>query len=416
MEKYVILGASIAAISAVEAIRKVDREGGISLISKEDHMPYSPMILPYVISEIIGEKGLALRDNDFFENMKVKLALGKKAVGLDPAKKTVILENGGTAQFEKLLIAIGAQPAIPRIPGADLEEVCSLRTLEDGLKIRKLSKVKKSAVVVGAGLIAMHVAEILSGKGLHVKVIEMLPQVLAQNFDGASASMIQKVFEKKGVEFFTGAAAKEIRKAGEQLIVRAEDGREIDGEFVVMAAGVKPHIELVEGTGILCGKGILVDERMHTSVNDIYAAGDVAEAKSFLSGERMVNPIQPCAQEQGAVAGFNMAGQAVVYGGTISMNAFKFFGNSAFTVGNIEGKQSVAYADADNIRYRKLVFEGDRIIGTIFVNDPVEPGIVLDTIKRKTNIGNLKEEIVSAGATTESWYKCLCQEWVAAGN
>jgi phenylglyoxylate dehydrogenase epsilon subunit len=174
----------------------------------------------------------------------------------------------------------------------------------------------------------------------------------------------------------------------------------------------------VEGTGINYRKGILVDERMCTSVQDIYAAGDVAEAKSFFSGDRMVNPIQPSAQEQGMVAGFNMAGKTSVYAGAISMNALKFFGNSAFTIGSLEGKEgkeSVVYTDEDKGCYRRLVFEGDRIIGGIFVNDEVEPGIVLDLIKRKAKIGSLKDEIISPGATCESWYKCLFQEWVSAG-
>lgn len=415
MGKYVILGASIAGISAIEAIRKTDHKGGIVLISKEKHMPYTPMILPYIISGSIKDEGIALRDNGFFEEKKVALIRGKKVVGIEPAKKMLSFEDGGTARFEKLLIATGARPIIPDMQGASLEEVCSLRTLEDAVNIRKLSDEKQSVVVIGAGLIAMPIAEVLSKKGLHIKVVEMLPQILGQNFDASSASMIQEVFEAKGVEFYTGTTAREIRRKGAQLSVQVDDGREIDAEFVVLAIGIRPRIELLEGTGIKFRKGILVDERMCTNVQDIYAAGDVAEAMDFFSGEKMLNPIQPSAEEQGLVAGFNMAGKAVTYAGGISMNAFKFFGNSAFTVGRFEGNETFIHSEPRRNLYRKLVFEGDRIRGGIFINDKVEPGIVLDMIKRKEGIGNLKDEIVSSGATSESWYKCLIQKSVSCG-
>jgi phenylglyoxylate dehydrogenase epsilon subunit len=413
MEKYVILGASTAGISAVEAIRKADHAGGITLISKERHMPYTPMILPYIISGIIKDEGLALRDDGFFEQKRVKLIRGKKVVGIEPAKKMLNFEGGETARFEKLLIATGARPLIPDMLGTKLQEVCSLRTLEDAVKVRKLSDEKKSVAVIGAGLVAMHLAEVLSKKGLQVKVVEMLPQILGQNFDAFSASMIQKVFEARGVEFYLGTPASGIRKKGAQLSVGMKDGREIDAEFAVLATGVRPRIELLEGTGIKCRKGVLVDERMCTNIQDIYAAGDVAEAKDFFSGENMLSPIQPSAEEQGLVAGLNMAGKAATYPGGISMNAFKFFENGAFTVGTLEGRETAVYSDVKKNRYRKLVLEGDRIIGGIFVNDEVEPGIVLNMIKRKEGIGDLKDEIVSAGATSESWYKCLIQRSVS---
>ncbi len=404
MTKYTVLGAGPAAVSAIEAIRKVDHEGSISLIAKEKHMPYSPMVLPYLIEGVIDSQKLGLRDGEFFRDLRVTLTLGRKAVAVDTGKRIVTTDAGGPVEFDKLLIATGARPLVPKIPGADFAEVCSLRIVEDALKIAKLSETKRSVIVIGAGLVSMHAAEVLRKKGLRVTVVEMLPQVLPQNFDSIAASIVQAVFESKGIEICTGVTVREISRSGEQLSVHLGNGRQIDGGFVLMGTGVSPRTELVQGTEIKCRNGILVDERMRTNVRDIYAAGDIAEAKDFW-GDNMLSPIEPSAQKQGMIAGFNMAGKAVKYAGSVDVNAFKFFGNRAYTIGKLKGAQDVVYRHKE--KYRRLVFDGDRMIGGIFVNDEVEPGIVLHLIRTSSGIQNLRGEMATPGVNCETWYKRL---------
>jgi phenylglyoxylate dehydrogenase epsilon subunit len=410
MGKYVIIGDSSAGISALQAIRKIDLEGSITIISKEHHPPYTPIVLPYVIEGKIGEEGIGLREEDFFRKNYVKLIKGKEVTGVQPTKKILTFRDGGTIGFEKLLIATGSQPIIPAIPGVDFDEVCSLRILGDAIKIKKLSQERETVAVIGAGMIGIRLAEILAKKGLQVTVIEKMPQILSQNFDAFSASMIKKIFEENGVKIYAGVSFKGIEMRGARLKVQLNNGNEVSVDFIVLSVGVKPSMELLKGSGIKCRHGILVDNRMQTNFHDIYAAGDVAEAKNFFADEKILNPIQSDAVEQGFVAGSNMAGGAGKYSGGINMNVLKFFSNNAFSVGLYNKGEPITHFSLEKNLYRKLVIEEDRLVGAVFFNDEVDPGVIYNLIKEKTRLAGMKQEIISRGVNFESWLRCFLED------
>ncbi|MCL5023012.1 MAG: FAD-dependent oxidoreductase [Nitrospirae bacterium] len=415
--KYVIIGASTASISAVEAIRKVDRQGSLVVISKEEHHPYTPMILPYVLDGTLGEEELGLRElreEDFFERNAVRMLRRKEVREVRPVEKSLVFKDSGRMGYEKLLIATGAQPIIPNIPGIDLPEICVLRTLEDAVKIKKFSEQKKTAAVIGAGLIAMHVAEILSKKGVRVTVVEKMPHIVPQSFDAPSAAMMRKVFEDNGIVIHTGVTATRFVKKGSAIQVGLDSGTEVEVDFVLLAVGVRPAIGLVNGSGIFCNRGIVSNERMQTNIPDIYTAGDISEAKDFFSDGKIISPIQPDAVEQGLIAGFNMTGKEERYAGGISMNIFRFFGNNAFSIGLYNNlfhdEEIITHSSAERIFYRKIVISDDRLSGAIFMNDDVDPGIVRNLIRNRTNLGDMKPELISKGANFETWYKWLMEE------
>lgn len=415
--KYVIMGASTAGISAVEAIRKVDGEGSLVVISKEKHHHPTPMILPYVVDGTLGEEEMGLRDQYFFQKNRVQLLKGKEVKEIRPAEKRLKFKDGGSIKFEKLLIATGSRPTSPNIAGIDLPEVCVLRTFEDAIKIKKLSQEKKTAVIVGAGLIAMHVAEILSKKGVRVTVIEKMSHIVPQSFDAPSATMMRKVFEDNGIVIHTGITATRFVKKGSRIQVGLDSGAEAEADFVLLAVGVRPAIGLVNGSGIFCNRGIVSNDRMQSNIPDIYIAGDISEAKDFFSDEKIISSMQPDAVDQGLIAGFNMAGKEERYAGSISTNMFRFFGNNAFSIGrynnHFHDEEIITHSSPERIFYRKIVIGNDRLSGAIFINDDVDPGIVRNLIRKRVNLNDMKPELISRGANFASWFKCMVKEAIA---
>ena len=192
--KYLIVGSSHAGLSALEAIRIHDTEGSITLVSQEKHLPYSPTILPYVVSGKVDAGQVYLWDKTSLGRYKVIFKQGAKVVGVNPDSRSVSLESGESLEYENLLLATGAEPALPPITGLQETPFHVLRTMEDAEHMCKAAKKAGSAIVLGAGLIGMHAAENLAKRGLQVTVVEMLPQVLPGYFDDQAAGLIQKIF------------------------------------------------------------------------------------------------------------------------------------------------------------------------------------------------------------------------------
>ena len=394
--EYLIVGASHAALSALQAIRMQDAEGSVTVVTRDDVLPYSPTVLPYVVSGRSAPERVALKDGAWFEKNKVGFIRGAAVTAVDAAARRAKLSSGEEIAYGKLLLATGAAPLLPPIPGLKDVKFHVLRTLADAVGLHAALPQTKQAVVLGAGLVGMHAAENLAKAGAQVAVVEMQPRVLAGYFDAEASAIIEAAFAAKGVKLMLGAKVSRCETAGKTIRVMTDGGATLDADLLLVAAGVAPVTDYLAGSGVDIDRGILVDDSMRTSVDSIWAAGDVAQAKGFYNGEKMLNGILPEAVEQGKIAGMAMAGDPTVkpYPGGVPLNTYTFFGQQAVSVGS-QNEGEVVRKEADANRYLKIVMQGNRLTGIFGINVAFDPGVMWEIILRRIDLGSVREAFIA---------------------
>ena len=400
--KYLIIGNSVAAIAAVEAIREKDEKSDITLISDEPQFVYSRPLISYLLAGNVKVEQMYYRGKNFYEKNKVRAILGRKVTNVDAAKKKVVLEDGEEFLFEKLLIATGGKPIVPKTKGSDLDGVFTFTKWDDVEKIKKflLGTEVKRAVIVGGGLIGLKAAEGLTALGIKITIVELSDRIMSSTFDGTTSEMMKKILEKRGVEVVTKNTAEEIvANASKVGGVVLRDGTRISCEMVVFAIGVSPNVEMVKDSGIKVNRGIHVDEYMRTNFPDIYAAGDVVEAYDLLMRENRPIAIWPNASIQGAVAGHNMAGGTKKYGGSFAMNSIEICDIPTISMGLTDppagkGYEVLQQLDEEKPTYRKIILKDNVVVGAIFVNDIDRAGIFTSLIKDKIDTSSFKDVLL----------------------
>ncbi len=393
MKRRIIVGSSHAAIAALEAIQRLDPESITTVISEE--VPYSPTALTGLLSGDIKEEHLGLRDSTFFSRMNARLVQGYRVVTVDTKEKHVVLEDGSRFAYDQLLIATGASPAVPAIDGLTRDDAFTLRTAGDARRLLRQSITAKRAVVIGAGLIGMEAAAGLRKQGLEVTVVESLDQVLPLYFDRDAASIIESAYRRKGIGVIKGARVTTIRK-GKNWLLGLASGEKLEADIVLIAAGVRPNVDIVKGSDIKIAAGILVDEMMQTNLPDVFAAGDVAQGRGLWGEEGAMVPTVFNAVHQGLVAGSNMAGGAMKSPGAINLNVFSFFGNMAFSVGRSldeNGLQVFKEMDGENLKFRKLVLDEGRVVGCAMINQEVESGLFRRVVQEGWKLDQVLEHM-----------------------
>lgn len=401
---YLIIGASHAALSALHAIRLQDTERDVTVVNRDQNLPYSPTVLPYVVSGRSAAERVFLRDEDYFTRLNVKYRRGAAVRKVRPAKASVQLDDGEEIGFSKLLLASGAAPALPPIPGLAEVRYHVLRTLNDAIALHRALPDTKRALVLGGGLIGMHAAENLAKGGAQVTVVEIQPHVLSGYFDADASGMIEKVFVGNGVRLLTSSQITRLAGRGEGCRATLGDGTELDADLLLVAAGVAPVTDFLDESGIEIDRGVLVDDWMHTSADNVWAAGDVAQARGFFEGEKIINGILPDAVGQGRIAGMAMAGDAEAkpYTGGVPLNTYAFFGQQAASVGvqesalDTSGVEVHRQVDAEAARYLKIVLKDSRLAGIFGINWPFDPGVMWELILRRIDLGAFKQPFLDA--------------------
>ncbi len=395
---YLIIGASAAGIAAIEAIRQCDPERSITVISDEDHGPYSRCLISYYLAGTRKKNNLLFRDKDFFSANRVRFLPGRTAVRLNTDRGMVILDDGEEIPYRAVLLATGGVPNFPEIGGIEAEGVVTMRTLNDAEKMISLSAGGGRAVILGGGLIGCKAAYGLRERGMETTIVIRSDRVLSQMLDLAAAEIFREKFEEHGTTILTGSSVREIlTENGTVTGVKLANGEIIPCRMVVLGKGVAPRMELTEGTGIKTERGILVDEHMATSVKGVYAAGDVARAPDVFGGTT-VNSLWPVASEQGKIAGYNMAGRGEIYPGSLGMNSIGFYGIDVIAAGKVSGltenQEAVIRDHSRQDVYKKLVIEDGRPIGLILLGEINSAGVIISLIKQGGDIRRLKEIIL----------------------
>lgn len=404
MTRYVIIGGSVGAVGAVEALRKVDPIGDVIVISDEPKPAYSrPMIADYLSEEASLEK-IFFPTKDFWDKHKVQMHLREKAVKLDLLQKTVELENAEKIKFDKLLIATGGKPFIPKMEGTTRKGVYTFTTMVDTQRIEKAINKAQKAIVIGGGLIGVSATEALAKRGLKVTIVELKDCILNLILDKEAAKIVETVMQKNGVSIFTGRTVQRIlgRKDNDEAVgaVVLDNGTIIECDMVVVAVGVIPRTELAAQTDLKVKRGILVDRFMQTSVPNVYACGDVAEAYDFIHKTNRVLALWPLARIGGRVAGYNMAGQKCEYPGGTAMSALNCFGVPIISVGlttldEAEGYETLTLHDQEASVYRKIVLKDGTIVGMTLVRDVESAGIIFNLMKNKVNVEGFKHKLIA---------------------
>jgi NAD(P)H-nitrite reductase large subunit len=405
MPKYVIVGACAAGVGAVEAIREVDPVGTITVISEETCPTYSrPMISDYVSGRADLAK-MKTRDDQFWQKNTVEALTGKKAVRLNTAERTVALDTGDMVGYEKLLIATGGKPFVPKMEGTDKDGVFTFTTYSDAERIaKKIDAIHaQKVVVIGAGLIGISVTEALVKRGITVTLVELQEKILSLLLDPKASDIVEGFVRKAGVNIVTGQSVQRIvgKPADEGVVggVVLTRGEQIPCDLVIVAIGVVPRTELVVGTEVKTNRGIVVDSSMRTSLPDIYAGGDVAEAYDFILNQNRLLPLWPLAVLEGKIAGYNMAGKKTDYAGGTNMSTLKYFGVPIVSIGLANPKEDPALEilvkhDPEKNVYKKLVLKDNVIVGMTFLNDIERAGILFHLMKNRVNVKKFKQELL----------------------
>lgn len=393
--KYLIIGNGVAAVNACIAIRKIDQKGTVTIVSAEKYPAYSAALTTYLVAGELEEKDLILYPMDWYKQNDIEIILGRRVVKVEPLSRKVILDNRRELSYEKLLIATGAFPILPEIQGIDQPQVFGLRTLGDAKTITQaLSPQVKNVVVIGAGLVGLKIAEALKKQGLNTVLVEQFDQVLPRNLDRQGAEIVQSWLRREGITVRLGQVVKEIQS--DKMVLDSEE--EIPCEMVVVAAGVRPNLDFLEGSGIVVNQGVLVNDRCETNIKDVYAAGDVAEPINLISGRTAVNAIWPAASKMGKVAGSNMAGKAAQFEGGLTMNSMNLFGSTAISFGVVkEGKEDEKIVGdlnpAEGI-YQKVVVRNGRIVGAVLIGENRNAGVLLELLKRGVDVSPIKDSLL----------------------
>lgn len=381
MTHHVIIGGGPAATNAIETIRQFD--GGQSKITMIcDEPAHSRMALPYWLSGNIEREHTHTGDDQYFQQLGVDAKIGTRVARVDPQQNAVVLTDGSTVAFDNLLIATGSSPLDPPIPGKDLPGVQPLWSLAHTQSVldAAVGIERPRVVMIGAGFIGFIMLNAMFKRGWDLTVVEREPQVLPRMLDREAAGFVERWLETRNVKVHTGATVQEIRGNDDgSKSVELDNGQSVPADLVIIATGVQPNLDLVDGSGIETDHGILVNDRLQTNFSNIYAAGDVAQGKVLFQDDRQVHAIQPTAVDHGRVAGANMAGQDVAYPGSLLMNVVDVCGLQCASFGKWhDDADTMTISNHAGKVFRKLVWSGDQLVGAIFVGRANDVGMLTD--------------------------------------
>ncbi|MFA6984262.1 MAG: FAD-dependent oxidoreductase [Sedimentibacter sp.] len=366
-ENIVIIGASGAGMGAAVEIRKRNNASDITILSKESVKGYfRPQLTKMLSRNDVTIEQIAIKTDDWFKENNVKLLLNKVVERIDAKNSKVILKDKEEIPYTKLIIASGAEVFVPPLEGRDKKGVFTLRYAKDGLEIKDYAKGKKTAAIIGGGILGLEAASELNNMGLEVTVLERGDRILPRQLDHDASKVLEQIVDNVGVNFLKGVETKEI--VGDEAVmgVLLDNGETVDADVVIISTGVKANTEIAGDNGIEIKRAIVVNEKMETAVPNIYACGDCAEF------EGINYALWSEAIEQGKTAGINAARGDYKYSTIIPSTTLNAFGTSVFSIGDIGSDPEAeykTYEGNDSKSYIKLYFKNNILAGGILIGD-----------------------------------------------
>ena len=388
MKRYVIIGNGTAAVGCIEGIRSADGAGEITVISAEDHPVYSRPLISYYLEGRTDLERMRYRPEGFYGENGCSVMYGKRAVSIDPDKKSVLLDDGTEVGYDSLCVAAGSRPFVPPFEGLDsVKKRFSFMTLDDALALEQALRDDARVLIVGAGLIGLKCAEGIRDRVGKITVCDLADRVLSSILDPVCAAAVQRHLEDNGISFMLGDTA--VRFDGGTAYMKS--GKTAEFDILVLAVGVRANSELVKNAGGETNRGVIVNGKMETTLPDIYAAGDCAEGFDSSLGANRVIAILPNAYMQGHTAGANMAGGDEVYDNAVPMNSIGFFGLHMMTCGAYDGEMTEERSDEG---IRRFFVKDGLLRGYILIGGIDRAGIYTSLVREKTPLDTVDFELM----------------------
>jgi nitrite reductase (NADH) large subunit len=395
-QRLVVVGNGMAGIRALEELLKIAPDlYDVTVFGAEPHPNYNRILLSPVLAGEQTVDEIVLNPLSWYADNGVTLHSGKKVSRIDRFKRVVIAEDGTSAPYDRLLLATGSNPFILPIPGKDLQGVIGYRDIADTQAMIDAAARYRRAVVIGGGLLGLEAANGLKLRGMDVTVVHIMPWLMERQLDDTAGGLLRKSLEARGIAFEIGAQTEALipDRDGRVMAVRFKDGRELPADLVVMAAGIRPNTALAESAGLLCNKGIVVDDTMQTKTDPrIYAVGECAAHRGVAYG--LVAPLF----EQGKVCATHLAQFGIGrYAGSTTSTKLKVTGIDLFSAGNFMGGddcEQIVLNDPFGGVYKKLVIQDDKLVGACLYGDTVDGSWYFKLMREGRRIGDIRDKLM----------------------
>lgn len=381
-KNYIIIGGGAAAVTAAKAIRNQDAEATIQIYVKEKSLPYNRVKLSKELFEDLGNENVLIKKDKWYQKNNIQVFTEINITSIDTEAHFVLTSQGEQISYDKLLICTGSNNRKLTLPGAELKGVFTIREMVEAEEFKAYIENRNHIVIIGGGVQGLETAWSLLKAGKKVTIVEACPTLMGRQLDEPTAKLLKDKVESLGVEVILNAGIEQIKGDGEVtgVVLKVRGFIRCDG--VVYSIGVLPNIELVNSTPIKTNRGIFVDGQMKTNVEDVYAAGDVAEFQNEVVG------LWGSAMEQGTVAGSNMAGAKVLYKKILPTTIFHAFHMELFSIGQVdESRCDKTITETDqNEKYTKLFIKENRIIGVISLENITESAPYTLAIENQTSL------------------------------
>jgi NAD(P)H-nitrite reductase large subunit len=431
MTNYVMIGSSIAGMSAAEAIREREAQASITLLAEEPHALYSRPGLAYLLRGDIPEKQLFARTADDLRALHLRL-IKARADRVMPVEHQVLLNDGRRIGYDRLLLATGSIAVAADFAGRDLAGVVKLDNLDDARHILKLAKRSQRAIVLGGGITALELVEGLRARGLKVHYLMRGDRYWSNVLDPTESSIVEERLREEGVIIHTHSQVKQaLGKDGRLTGVETQSGDKIACDLLAVAIGVRPRVELAQAAGLKIDRGLVVDEFMRTSAVDVYAAGDVAQVYDPRSGRAILNALWSAALTQGRTAGLNMAGADTPYVKPVAMNVTQLAGLVTTIIGAVgSGRDDdlVTIARGDSEAWRllpqawvvtdrhevnrvRLLLDEHTIVGALVVGDQAWSRPLYQLIAQRADLTPIRSQLMADQASALTQLANFYREW-----
>jgi len=388
----IVVGNGLAGTISSKTIRELDSEAKIDVFAAEVYPYYPRPNLIEFLAGHISQENLFAFSKDWYEKQNLELHLGMPVKRIHPDSRQVELEGGKRAKYDVLLLADGAYSFVPPIEAIEKRGIFTLRTLDDALALIDWVKDHAEVAIIGGGLLGLEIARAMRLRGAEIQIVEFFERLLPRQLDTEGAAMLKAQIENMGIRVRLGVTTKEILGQDEVRGLRFKDGGEIEAGAAVVAAGVRPQIDLAKEAGLATDKGVVVDDYLQTSHPDIFAAGDNVQHRGKLYG------IIPASFNQARTAAFNIAGQKKKYEGTIPSNTLKVVGLDVTSIGEVNPEEGAGEEFRKVIEekgiYKKVVIQDGKIIGAIWMGTKENVNDINRLILQKIDVEKWKSSLL----------------------